>query len=160
MAYDGSTFAAAIAGETPWTRAERLSVLVGALGLGFLIGLAATIFAGRVAPDPRLSAAPALVLALYCTGRTWIEAHARGARGCAVACALHAAALVTWPGVLWLSALAPHAFLVAPALAFSSLVLLASCWSGGPGTVYRTLFQAALTAAFAAHQTLFVFMGS
>lgn len=107
-----------------------------------------------------LIAAPLLLLALHLTSRTLTEAMSARAYGCATATTLHGAALLAWPMTALLAPLSPVMFWMAPIVAGSALIMVASCWEGSPRAVYRLSLQAMLVAAVTAQQGLMVVMGA
>jgi hypothetical protein len=165
MAFDGAllglTTPPSEASLVPWRRDERLVVLVGGAALGAMAGFVAALWSGRVEIwTLALIAAPVLALDLHLTSLTLADAFRRRAHGCAIACALHALAVLGWPMAALAAALTAPAFWIAPALALTALVLFASCWRGESGALYRMGAQAALVAALMAQQGVFVALGA
>ncbi|HYD86701.1 MAG TPA: hypothetical protein VEA80_04440 [Vitreimonas sp.] len=137
-------------------RSERLVFLVGAAGLGGLIGFVMAVAMGRQDMWSQLLAgAPVLALALLLACATFVEAQRRAAYGCSVMAAAHGMSLIAWPLFIPL----PAAFWVAPALALGSVALLASCWNGSSSVIYRAGAQASLVAALAAYQGVLIVLG-
>lgn len=165
MAFDGVAQITTLSGSAQaapeaWRRDERFALLIGAASFGAMAGFAATLWTGRL--DTwllPLIALPILALDLHLTGHTLTEALRRGARGCAGACALHAAAVFAWPVGALVTPAAPMAFWAAPLLALTALILFASCWTGPSGAIYRMSGQGALVAALTVQQAMFLVMG-
>lgn len=164
MAYDVSQADGAWVQERAaddWLRSERLVALGGAIALGFIVGLGATLMVGRIDPIVLIAiSAPILLLSLYLTAQTLTEAFERRAYGCATAAIAHGVALFAWPVGALMSASTPALFWIGPALALSSLALFASCWSGGARPIYRMALQATLIASITAYQGMFMLMGA
>lgn len=125
-------------------RGERLVVLMGGAALGILAGLAAALSLGRVGVSPLAAAAPLFLLALYLAVATLRDAIDRRAIGCAIAAGLVAVSMLAWPLSALFAPVSAAAFWIAPAAALASMALLASCWSGAAGAVYRLSGEAAL----------------
>ena len=70
--------------------------------------------------------------------------------------ACNAGALILWPVFVTLP---PPAYALAPLIALSSALLLASCWNGSSGAIYRAGAHTALVAALAAHQGAMLILG-
>ncbi len=144
--------------RTHFVRHERLVTLTGACAFGAMLGFSIAVAVGRYDVWALfLAAASVLAIALYPAAANMADAAQRNSPGCRLAAKLHLAALLAWPltihfsgGLLWL----------VPATALSSLLLLASCWTGASRVVYRIAAQGALVAALAAHQGTTVAMGA
>ena len=176
MAYDSTTFVAKpslfaaaraqyssfpVRSDDDFHRAERIVVVAGASLLGALIGAASAIVSGQIAPWMMLVwGAPVYVLALYFAVATLHDGLERNALGCAIAATMHVAALFAWPLVALVHPTMSLPFWYAPAIAFSALIMFASCWGGHKRVVYRACCQGALTAACASYLGLLTAMGS
>lgn len=149
--------ASAVADAGGFRRSERLVVIMGACALGAALGFVAAMSIGRVEEFyMRVSGCAAFVLAFGFCFQVLREAVQARAYGCATALTLHAAGLGLWAwALLGGAAMSP---LLAPLPAFASLVLFASCWSGGAGGVYRVGGQALLVGAIGGFQALFSLM--
>ena len=152
-----STGAAAIAlpaeRSDEFHRFERLIFLLGASAVGAAIGFFAAMAFGRL--DLWMivaAAAPFAVLALHLTSEMLREGLSRKAYGCSAAAMLHVGALITWPAVAMFAPLSPLNFWIAPAVAMTALVMLASCWQGPAGGVFRLSALGLIVAALAANQ--------
>jgi hypothetical protein len=131
-------------------RGERLIVLTGAASFGLIAGLIAALALGRVGLWPfALVGAPLFAFAIYLSCATMHDALARRAWGCATAAMLVVGSLFAWPLSALIAAQAP--VWAAPLAVMSSMVLLASCWSGAANAVYRMCGQAAIVGAGAAY---------
>lgn len=138
-------------------RSERLVFLVGAAALGGLAGFTMAVALGRQDMWTQLlAAAPVLATALLLGCATFVEAQRRGAHGCGAMAAFHGVSLIAWPLFIPLSA---SLFWIAPAAAIGSVLLLASCWNGSPGAIYRSAAQATLVAALAGYQGVLIVLG-
>jgi hypothetical protein len=133
-------------------RSERLVFLAGAAAFGAMAGFVAAVAMGRQDISMQwLASTPVLALALLLAVSTLTEAVKTRAYGCSAMAFAHVATLVAWPVLL----LFPQAqFWMAPAAALTSVLLLASCWTGSPSAIYRAAGQAALVAALAGYQGL------
>ncbi len=139
-------------------RHERFVFLFGAMGVGGLAGFIAAVAVGRQDFWTHfLVGAPILGLALCLTIATYVEARRRGAVDCSVMAACNAGALILWPVFLTLP---PAAYMLAPLITLLSALLLASCWTGTPGAIYRAGAQIVLVSALAAHQGALIVIGS
>lgn len=163
MAFDGARRAVltpSMASTEIWRRDERLVLLVGAACFGAVAGFVLALWVGRLDFwTLALIAAPVLAINLHLTAQTLTEAFQRRAMGCATACGIHAAAVLAWPMTALVTPIAPAAFWIAPALALTSLILFASCWTGESRALYRMGAQGALVAALMAQQGMFVMLG-
>lgn len=167
MAYDSALVLNSTAAPLPrfeprsdFRRLERIGVFAGASAIGALLGVIAAIAVGRLELwIVVLMAAPFLVGALHLTAVTLREGFRTDARGCSVASIMHVGALLAWPMTSLFIPLGSLNFFIAPVLAMSTLLLLASCWGGASRAVYRIGAQGALVAVVAAHQGMLVIMG-
>ena len=142
-------------------RTERLVVIGGASLFGVIVGSVAAIALGQ--PQwwqMAVAGVPIYVLALYYSVATFHDAFERRAWGCASATVAHIGALFAWPAVGLLHPEMTVAFWIAPALAFSALVLFASCWGGSKRVLYRACAQGGLVAACAGFLGLLTVMGN
>lgn len=147
--------------DDDFRRGERLVVVAGASALGAMLGAGTAIALGRVDTWMILAAsAPLFLLAMHLTWRTMREAVARRAYGCSFATVAFFLSLAAWPAVAMFYPLDAPRFWIAPASAFASLLLLASCWKGTHRTVYRTGLQGTLLSIGAGYLGLLVFLGS
>lgn len=146
-------------GREEFRRLERIVVLVGGVALGGIAGFATEIIFGRPGWLSLLASGAMLIsLALYLCSQTLRESFSRGAYGCAGATILHAAALLAWPLTALFAALSPLWFWIAPLMAVSALILIASCWGGPARAVYRLSLQGFLVATAAMYQGALVMM--
>ncbi len=141
MAYEASR--ADVASITEFRRDERFAVLFGGAALGVALGAAAAIALGRTGMWPMFAAAPIFALAAYLAVATVRDAIERRAIGCSIAASLVALSLLAWPVVAIVFPMSAPQFWIAPAATLGSMVLLASCWSGTQGAVYRLSGEAA-----------------
>ncbi|MGE0292481.1 MAG: hypothetical protein AB7P97_09010 [Hyphomonadaceae bacterium] len=130
-------------------RDERFAVLVGGASLGILAGMGAAFALGRTGAWPLLFAAPVFLLAAYLAVATFRDALDRRAIGCAMAAGLVALSLLTWPALALIFPMSTAPFWIAPAVTLASMVLLASCWTGAQGAMYRLSGEAASICAIA-----------
>jgi hypothetical protein len=151
MAYDTAALVnghvastAAVARTDDFRRGERLVVLMGGAALGILAGLGAALVLGRVGAWPVIIGIPLFVFALYLAVATFRDAVERRAFGCAAAAGLVAASMLAWPAAALLVPMSALTFWIAPTAALGSMALLASCWSGASGAVYRLSGEAAM----------------
>jgi hypothetical protein len=145
MAYDFAQFensTAAVAAPT-FRRDERLAVLVGGASFGILAGFGAALALGREGAWPMFVAAPVFMLAAYLAVATVRDAIDRRAIGCSIAASLVALSLLAWPVAGLIFPMSTPQFWIAPAVTLGSMVLLASCWSGAQGAMYRLSGEAA-----------------
>jgi hypothetical protein len=143
--------------RTDFLRHERLVFLFGAMAVGVAAGFIAAVAVGR--RDfwaPFLTGAPILALALCLTLATYVEARRCGAHRCSIMAVCNAGALILWPVFV---ALPPAAYVLAPLVALLSATLLASCWNGSTGAIYRAGAQTILVAALASHQGTMLILG-
>lgn len=142
--------------RTDFLRGERLVFLSGATAFGAAAGFFFAVAMGRQELATQwLAGAPVLALAFLLASNTLIEAVKRRAYGCSVMAFVHTATLLAWPA----SMLIPGAqFWMAPVAALSSVLLLASCWTGSSSAIYRAAGQASLVAALAAYQGVLVIL--
>lgn len=142
--------------RSDFSRPERLVFLAGATAFGAAAGFFFAVVMGRQDISMQwLAGAPVLALAFLLASNTLIEAVKRRAYGCSVMAFVHAATLLAWPA----SMIIPGAqFWMAPAVALTSVLLLASCWTGSPSAIYRAAGQASLVAALAAYQGVLVIL--
>jgi hypothetical protein len=146
-------------GRQEFRRLERIVVLAGGVAAGATVGFVTEIAIGRPTLDIVIaSGALFIAFALYLCTQTLRESLVRGARGCATATVIHAAALLAWPLTALFAPLSAMAFWSAPAIAISGMVLFASCWDGPPRAVYRLALQGALVSGLAAYQGALVIM--
>jgi len=148
MAYDSARFVHSdeIAVTVPredFRRGERLVVLMGGAALGMLAALGGALALGRIGMWPIAVGAPVFLLAVYFSVATLRDAIERRAFGCATAAGMVAFSLMAWPAAALFFPLATLQFWIAPAAAMGSMVLLASCWGGSQGAVYRLSGEAA-----------------
>lgn len=141
MAYEASR--ADVASITEFRRDERFAVLFGGAAFGIALGAAAAIAMGRTGMWPMFVAAPIFALAAYLAVATVRDAIERRAIGCSIAASLVALSLLVWPVVAIVFPMSAPQFWIAPAATLGSMVLLASCWSGTQGAVYRLSGEAA-----------------
>src|SRR5690606_5523809 len=98
-----------------------------------------------------------LAVALYPAAANMADAGWSKSPGCKLAASAHMIALLAWPLAIQF---AGSLYWLAPATALSSLLLLASCWTGASRVVYRIGLQGVLIAALAAQQGMFVLVGA
>jgi len=159
MAYEASpNQAAAIASSQAFRRDERFAVLFGGAAVGVALGAVAAISLGRTGMWPMFVAAPIFALAAYLAVATFRDAIERRAYGCAVAAGLVALSLLAWPATAIIFPMSAPQFWIAPAATLGSMVLLASCWSGTQGAVYRLSGEAASICAIVGFLGLNVLM--
>ncbi|MGD9979282.1 MAG: hypothetical protein AB7H66_04820 [Hyphomonadaceae bacterium] len=148
MAYDSARFTDfSAAAAKDFRRDERFAILVGGASIGVLTGLGAAFALGRTGWWPMLVAAPVFALAAYLAVATFRDAVDRRALGCAVAAGLVALSLLAWPAIAVVFPMSAPQFWIAPAVTLGSMVLLASCWSGTQGAMYRLSGEAASVCA-------------
>lgn len=145
MAYD---FARALDVDTAviakdFRRDERFAVLAGGAALGIAMGAGAAFALGRTGSWPLFVAAPVFMLAAYLAVATLRDAIERRAIGCSIAAGLVAFSLLAWPAAAIVFPMSTLQFWIAPAATLGSIALLASCWNGGQGAVYRLSGEAA-----------------
>lgn len=158
MSYASYTIDAVPVPRTDFHRSERLITLMGACAAGAAIGFAAAVAIGRTDMWVLfLIAAGVLAIALYPAAANMADARGSNSPGCKLAAVLHLGALLTWPLAIQF---AGNLYWLAPATALSSLILLASCWSGPSRVVYRIGLQGVLVAALAAQQGTMIVMGA
>jgi hypothetical protein len=147
MAYDlariASAEAIAITGQGDFRRDERFAVLVGGAALGVFVGGAAALALGRTGWWPLLVTGPMFAIAAYLAIATFRDAIDRRALGCSIAAGLVALSLLAWPAMALIFPMSAPEFWIAPAATVGSMILLASCWSGAQGAVYRLSGEAA-----------------
>lgn len=144
--------------RTDFLRSERLITVVGACAFGAAIGFAVAVAVGRVDVwSLFLAAAVVLAIALYPAAANMADASWSKSPGCRIAAFLHMASLLAWPLAIQF---AGSLYWLAPATALSSLLLLASCWTGASRVVYRIGLQGVLVAALAAQQGMLVIVGA
>lgn len=147
MAYDFARIAPAEAvattSQNDFRRDERFAVLVGGAALGVLGGGVAALALGRTGWWPLMVAAPVFAIAAYLAIATFRDAVDRRAIGCSIAAGLVAVSLLAWPVTALIFPMAMPQFWIAPAVTAGAMVLLASCWSGAQGAVYRLSGEAA-----------------
>jgi hypothetical protein len=144
--------------RTDFLHYERFVFIFGAMGVGGLVGFITALAVGRQDFWTHfLTGAPVLALALCLTIATYVEARRRGAFECSIMAACNAGALILWPVFLTLP---PIAYMLAPLTTLLSGLLLASCWTGTPGAIYRAGAQTVLVSALAAHQGAVIVIGS
>lgn len=132
-------------------RHERIAVLLGGAALGVAAGIGAALSLGRVGWWPIAVAAPVFLLAAYMAVCTFRDAVDRRAIGCSIAAALVAVSLLAWPAVGLFFPMSAPQFWIAPAATFGSMILLASCWTGTQGAVYRLSGEAAFVCMIAGY---------
>ena len=118
-------------------------MLVGGASIGVLAGVGTALAFGRTASWPLFVAAPCFVLAAYLAVATFRDAVDRRAIGCSIAAGLVAMSLLTWPAMGIIFPMSMVEFWIAPAATLASMVLLASCWNGTQGAMYRLSGEAA-----------------
>ena len=158
MAYADSDVAAVTAPEA-FRRDERFAVLFGGAAFGIAIGAVAAISMGRTGMWPLFVAAPIFALTAYLAVATFRDAVERRAIGCAIAAGLVTASLLAWPVMGLIFPMSAPQFWIAPAATFGSMVLLASCWSGTQGAMYRLSGEAASIFAIVGFLGLNTLMG-
>ena len=157
-AVDTPAVGAAPTSRADFHRSERLITIVGACALGGAIGFAVAVAIGRTDMWALfLSAAVLLAVALYPASANVADASGGQSKGCTLAAMAHIVAILAWPVVVQF---AGGLFWLVPAIALSSLVLLASCWNGQSRAVYRMGLQGLLIAALGAHQATMLAMGA
>jgi hypothetical protein len=104
-------------------------------------------------------AAPFFLIAAYLAVATVRDAIDRRAIGCSIAAGLVALSLLAWPAAAVLFPMSALQFWIAPAVTLSAMVLLASCWSGAQGAVYRLSGEAASICAIVGFLGLNTLMG-
>jgi len=158
MSYASYTVDAAPAASTDFLRSERLATVFGACALGSALGFAAAVAIGRTDVwAVFFLAAMVVAVALYPASANMADAARSRSPGCKFAAVVHLLSLLAWPLAVQF---AGSLYWLVPSIAVSSLVLLASCWSGPARVVYRTGIQAVLIAALAAHQSTMTVMGA
>jgi hypothetical protein len=125
-------------------RGERLVVLMGGAALGVFAGLGAALAIGRTGDWPVIVGIPLFVFALYLAVATFRDSIDRRAYGCAIAAGLVAASMLAWPASALFVPMSALTFWIPPAAALGSMALLASCWTGAAGAVYRLSGEAAM----------------
>jgi hypothetical protein len=144
--------------RTDFLRSERLVTLIGACAFGAAVGFSLAVAVGRAdAWSLFLIAAVVLAVALYPASANVADAQQSSSPGCKWAALVQLGALLVWPLA---NQFAGSLYWLVPATALSSLVLLASCWSGPSRVVYRMGLQGLLIAALAAHQGTTAAMGA
>jgi hypothetical protein len=83
------------------------------------------------------------LLAAYLAVATVRDAVDRRAIGCAIAAGLVAISLLAWPALGLIFPMSTAQFWIAPAVALGAMALLASCWGGTQGAMYRLSGEAA-----------------
>ncbi|MGQ0533349.1 MAG: hypothetical protein ACT4OF_11760 [Caulobacteraceae bacterium] len=162
MAYDSARSVPAEAAQPrseDFRRDERFAVLFGGASLGILAGIGAALALGRTGSWPLLVAAPAFLLAAYLAVATFRDAVDRRALGCSIAAGLVALSLLAWPAIALIFPMSTPQFWIAPAATLGSMVLLASCWSGAHGAMYRLSGEAASLCAIAGYLGLTQLLG-
>lgn len=158
MTYASYTVDALPVPRSDFHRSERLITLIGACAFGAAIGFGIAVAVGRADMwSVFLIAALVLAVALYPASANVADASRSESPGCRFAAMTHIAALLAWPLA---SQFAGSLYWLVPVTALSSLVLLASCWSGASRVVYRIGLQGVLVAALAAHQGTVLVMGA
>lgn len=144
--------------RTDFLRSERLITVIGACAFGAAIGFTVAVAVGRVDIwSIFLTAAVVLAIALYPAAANMADAGWSKSQGCKLAALLHMVALLAWPLSIQF---AGSLYWLVPVTALSSLLLLASCWTGASSVVYRMGLQGVLIAALAAQQSMFVSVGA
>lgn len=159
MAYDASPLSHVESVATEFRRDERLAVLFGGAALGVAAGVGAAITLGRTGSWLLFVTAPVFLLAAYFAVATFRDALDRRAIGCSIAAALVVLSLLAWPAAALIFPMAAPQFWIAPAATLGSMVLLASCWSGAQGAVYRLSGEAASICAIVGFVGLNQLMG-
>jgi hypothetical protein len=158
MSYASYTIDAAPVRRTGFLRSERLITVIGASAFGAMIGFGVAVATGRADMWAIFFAtAFVLAIALYPASANMADASWTRSQGCKLAAMLHLASLLAWPlaalfggGLYW----------IAPLVALSSLLSLASCWSGASVVVYRMGLQGLIIAGLAANQGTMLLMGA
>lgn len=132
-------------------RHERISLLLGGAAIGMAAGIGAALSLGRVGWWPLAVAAPVFLIAAYMAVCTFRDAVDRRAIGCSIAAALVAVSLIAWPVVGLFFPMSAPQFWIAPAATLGSMALLASCWSGTQGAIYRLSGEAAFVCMIAGY---------
>lgn len=145
MAYDSalSLNADAQVAVQDFRRDERFAVLAGGTALGIMAGAGAALALGRTGWWPIAIAAPVFAVAAYLAVATVRDAIDRRAIGCSIAASLVVLSLLAWPAMALIFPMSAPQFWIAPAATFGAMVLLASCWTGTQGAVYRLSGEAA-----------------
>ncbi|HYD72522.1 MAG TPA: hypothetical protein VEF55_05255 [Candidatus Binatia bacterium] len=158
MTYASHTVDTLPVARTDFHRSERLITLIGACAFGAMLGFGVAVAVGQADMWTLfLAAAVVLAIALYPAAANMADASASRSPGCTLAATTHIGALLVWPLA---AQFAGNLYWLVPATALSSLVLLASCWSGSSRVVYRMSVQGVLVAALAAHQGTMLAMGA
>jgi hypothetical protein len=99
------------------------------------------------------------MLAAYLAVATFRDAIDRRAIGCSIAAGLVALSLLAWPVAAIIFPMSTLQFWIAPAATLGSMALLASCWNGSQGAVYRLSGEAASICAIVGFLGLTQLMG-
>lgn len=159
MAYEASLNSGVAVAPANFRRDERFAVLFGGAALGVALGIGAALSIGRTSSWIYFAAAPVFLLAAYFAVATFRDAIDRRAIGCSIAAGLVALSLLAWPAAAVLFPMSALQFWIAPAVTLGSMVLLASCWSGTQGAVYRLSGEAASICAIVGFFGLNTLMG-
>ena len=158
MTYASYTVDARPVARTDFHRSERLITLIGACAFGAALGFGVAVAVGQADMWALfLAAAVVLAVALYPAAANMADARASRSSGCRFAATMHIGALLAWPLA---TQFAGNFYWLVPVTALSSLVLLASCWSGPSRVVYRMGLQGGLVAALAAQQGTMAMIGA
>jgi hypothetical protein len=158
MTYASHTIDALPVPRSDFHRSERLITMIGACAFGGAVGFGIAVAVGQADMWVLFFvAALVLAIALYPASANMADASWRQSPGCKFAALMHLAALLAWPLAVQF---AGSFYWIVPATALSSLVLLASCWSGPSRVVYRMGWQGVLVAALAAHQGTVLAIGA
>jgi hypothetical protein len=158
MTYASYTVDALPVPRSDFHRSERLITLIGACAFGGALGFGIAVAVGQADMWALfLVAAIVLAVALYPASANMADATESKSPGCTFAARMHIAALLAWPLA---AQFAGNLYWLVPATALSSLVLLASCWSGPSRVVYRMGLQGVLVAALAAQQGTIMMIGA
>jgi hypothetical protein len=103
-----------------------------------------------------LGGAPVLALALCLACATFVEARRQQMPACSAVAAAHGVSLIVWPLFIPLHV---AIYWLAPATAMLSVLLLASCWRGSSGAIYRAAAQAMMVAGLGAYQGVLMSLG-
>jgi len=143
MAYDSAGFVQVEAVHQALRRDERFAVLVGGASVGVLAGIGAALALGRASSWFLLAVAPFFVLAAYLAVATFRDSVERGAIGCSIAAGVVALSLLAWPAMALIFPVSMMQFWIAPVATLGAMILLASCWNGAQGAMYRLSGEAA-----------------
>src|SRR5690606_34406348 len=146
--------------NAPFSRADRVGLVAGGAAAGVLIGLLAALALGRTNSWPMIIGSPLFLLALYFAVETLQDALTRRARGCTLAAGAVIATLAAWPLIALVSPMSATAFWAPPLMSLFAMALLASCWTGAHGAMYRLGGQAVFISAMLGFLGLTAMMAS